>query len=120
MKSIELRTTTMTSMVRLAIMTLMPFRDLRFLSICFFAHFTMLIFLSHSTAASGFLRKVSKKPGSSNQVSRPVPSSPHLTAVKTNWLLRDVTTVTVYELTDTKVQVLPWLVQVGVGQFAPM
>src|SRR5713101_9037414 len=35
----ELRATTMTSMVRLAMIVLMPRRDLRFFSIRFFAHF---------------------------------------------------------------------------------
>ncbi len=39
--------------------------------------------------------------------STPVVGSSYLVAVKTNWLLRDVTTVTVYELPATKTNEVP-------------
>ena len=92
----------MTSMVRLAMIVLMAFRDLRFRLILLFAHFTILIFFLTLPLLSDFSEGF-QKPGSSNEASRPVPSSPHLTTVKTNWLLREVTTVTVYELPEVKV-----------------
>src|SRR5713101_5616855 len=98
--SIADRNTTMISMVRLAIIVLMAFRDLRFRLIVFFAHFTILIFLSHSSTAIGFYGRF-QKPGSSNWASRLATSCPHLTKVKVNWLFLEVTTTTVYELPAT-------------------
>src|SRR5881397_2960099 len=56
----ELRNTTIISMVRLAMIVLMAFLDLRFRLILLFAHFTILIFLSHSATAFGFFGRFSK------------------------------------------------------------
>ena len=72
MNNSELRDTTMISMVRFAIMVLMAFRDLRFLSTVFLAHFTRLISLFPLSNAFLFSIQVPffKKPGSSDQASR--------------------------------------------------
>src|SRR5260370_28837288 len=72
MNNSELNATTMISMVRFAIIVLMAFRDLRFLSTVFLAHFTRLIFsfpLSNDFYFSIQIRFL-KKPGSSNKTSR--------------------------------------------------
>src|SRR5436309_14871176 len=72
MNNSELRDTTMISMVRFAIMVLMAFRDLRFLSTVFLAHFIMLISLFFLFPMLLFSNQVRflKKPGSSNKASR--------------------------------------------------
>src|SRR5437870_7920919 len=72
MNNSELRDTTMISMVRFAIMVLMAFRDLRFLSTVFLAHFTRLISLFFLFPMLLFSIQVPffKKPGSSNKASR--------------------------------------------------
>src|SRR3989441_13344878 len=72
MNNSELRDTTMISMVRFAIMVLMAFRDLRFLSTVFLAHFTRLISLFFLFPVLLFSIQVPflKKPGSSNKASR--------------------------------------------------
>ncbi len=74
MNNSELRDTTMISMVRFAIIVLMAFRDLRFLSTVFLAHFTRLISLFSSFQCFYFSIQVPflKKPGSSNKASRHV------------------------------------------------
>ena len=71
MNNSELRDTTMISMVRFAIMVLMAFRDLRFLSIVFLAHLTRLIslFLFPMVLFSIQIPFL-KKPGSSDGASR--------------------------------------------------
>ncbi|OLE86701.1 MAG: hypothetical protein AUF79_15090 [Crenarchaeota archaeon 13_1_20CM_2_51_8] len=72
MNNSELRDTTMISMVRFAIMVLMAFRDLRFLSTVFLAHFTRLISLFFLFPMLLFSIQIPflKKPGSSNKASR--------------------------------------------------
>ena len=73
MNNSELRDTTMISMVRFAIMVLMAFRDLRFLSTVFLAHFTRLISLFFPLSNDFlFSNQVPflKKPGSSTKASR--------------------------------------------------
>src|SRR2546430_17727996 len=71
MNNSELRDTTMISMVRFAIIVLMAFRDLRFLSTVFLAHLTRLISLFPYPILL-FSNQVPflKKPGSSNKASR--------------------------------------------------
>src|SRR3989442_10187009 len=72
MNNSELRDTTMISMVRFAIIVLMAFRDLRFLSTVFLAHLTRLISLFFLFPMLLFSIQVPffKKPGSSNKASR--------------------------------------------------
>src|SRR5216683_8063293 len=72
MNNSELKATTMISMVRFAIIVLMAFRDLRFLSTVFLAHFTRLIFSFPLSNAFYFSIQIPfwKKPGSSNKASR--------------------------------------------------
>src|SRR6266516_1201206 len=71
MNNSELRDTTMISMVRFAIIVLMAFRDLRFLSTAFLAHLTRLISLFFLFPMLLFSNQVPflKKPGSSNKAS---------------------------------------------------
>src|SRR5437879_8771526 len=71
MNNSELRDTTMISIVRFAIIVLMAFRDLRFLSTVFLAHFTRLISLfPYSILLFSNQVPFLKKPGSSNKTSR--------------------------------------------------
>src|SRR6266566_10006387 len=103
MNNSELRDTTMISMVRFAIIVLMAFRDLRFLSTVFLAHLTRLISLFFLFPMLLFSIQVPflKKPGSSNKASRHVHICGSLryvfVRVQPNWLFREVTTVMVYE-----------------------
>src|SRR2546427_3027457 len=109
MNNSELRDTTMISMVRLAIIVLMAFRDLRFLSTVFLAHFTRLIslFLFPMLLFSNqvpFFKKTGKfKQGIKTREHR----CAHLIRVQVNWLFRVVTTVIVYELPLTNVNPVP-------------
>src|SRR3989442_12615343 len=72
MNNSELKATTMISMVRFAIIVLMAFRDLRFLSTVFLAHLTRLISLFFLFPVLLFSIQVPflKKPGSSDKASR--------------------------------------------------
>src|SRR5690242_4040876 len=71
MNNSELRDTTMIGMVRFAIMVLMAFRDLRFLSTVFLAHLIRLISFPLSNASLFSIQiPFFKKPGSSDQASR--------------------------------------------------
>src|SRR6266700_3214318 len=75
--SIADKNTTMTSIIRLAIIVLMARRDLRFRLIPFFAHFTMLIFsFALFYCLSGLTDRGFQKPGSSDWASRCAISSP--------------------------------------------
>src|SRR5207302_5354208 len=97
MNNSELRDTTMINMVRFAIMVLMAFRDLRFLSTVFLAHFTRLISFPLSNASIFYSGSVFEKPGSSNKASRVASIVCSLryvfVRVQLNWLFREVTTV---------------------------
>src|SRR4029077_13117571 len=71
MNNNELRDTTMISMFRFAIIVLMAFRDLRFLSTVFLAHLIRLIFFSsYPMLLFSIQIPFLKKPGSSDQASR--------------------------------------------------
>jgi len=65
----------------------------------FFAHFTILISFSLYHCLSG-LRKVFKNREVQISIST-LHQLAHLTTVKVNWLLREVTAITVYELPVT-------------------
>ena len=67
MNNSELRDTTMISMVRFAIIVLMAFRDLRFLSTVFLAHFTRLISFPLSNASIFYSGSVFEKTGKFKQ-----------------------------------------------------
>src|SRR5207245_4966129 len=67
----ELRLTTMTSMVKLAMIVLMPRLDLRFFSIRLFAHFTRLIVSSYLQCFQSLLRLACRL-GSSSQTCQSV------------------------------------------------
>ena len=75
MNNSELRDTTMINMVRFAIMVLMAFRDLRFLSTVFLAHFTRLISFPLSNASIFYSGSVFEKTGKFKQ---DIETRPHL------------------------------------------
>src|SRR5438445_2570019 len=104
MNNSELRDTTMISMVRFAIMVLMAFRDLRFLSTVFLAHFTRLISFPLSNASIFYSGSVFEKTGKFKQgIKTRQHGCAHLIRVQVNWLFLVVTTVIVYELPETNV-----------------
>lgn len=78
---------------------LWAFRDLRFHN-CPLAHSSILI-LSHSFRCFGFLFGMVSKTGKFRPGISTRHQLLHLTIVKVNWLFRDVTTTTVYELPAT-------------------
>src|SRR2546429_4565896 len=109
MNNSELRDTTMISIVRFAIIVLMAFRDLRFLSTVFLAHFTRLIclFLFPMLLFSLIRFRFSKN----REVQTRHRDSPtlcaHFVRVQVNWLFLVVTTVIVYELPLTNENPVP-------------
>src|SRR3989442_13279242 len=109
MNNSELRDTTMISMVRFAIIVLMAFRDLRFLSTVFIAHFTRLIsFLLFPMLSIFYSGSVFEKTGKFKQgIKTRQHRCAHLIRVQVNWLFRVVTTVIVYELPLTIVNPVP-------------
>src|SRR6266581_1862767 len=109
MNSSELRDTTMISMVRFAIIVLMAFRDLRFLSTVFLAHLTRLISLFFLFPMLLFSIQIPflKKPGSSNKASRLASIVCSLVRDQVNWLFLVVTTVIVYEFPLTNENPVP-------------
>src|SRR5438876_10682898 len=102
MNNSELRDTTMINMVRFAIMVLMAFRDLRFLSTVFLAHFTRLISFPLSNASIFYSGSVFEKTGKFKQgIKTRKHLCAHFVRDQVNWLFLVVTTVIVYELPAT-------------------
>jgi hypothetical protein len=99
----------MMSMVKLAMIVEMPFRDLRFFFILDFTHFTVATFpLLSETASFTDIDRFSKNREVQTRHQDP-PTFAHLAyrvTGKLNWLLREVTSVTVYALPPTKVNEL--------------
>ena len=98
----------MISMVRFAIMVLMAFRDLRFLSTVFLAHFTRLISLFLFQYFYFLVRfRFSKNREVQTRHQDSLALCAHFVRDHVNWLFLVVTTVIVYELPLTNENPVP-------------